>query len=225
MQRVKISSELQNIIKGVPQWSILSPILFNIFLKDIFASLSETTLWNYADDNTICNSDENIENVKSHLLSMTKIAIDWFERNCIQANSEKNSGNYSCPCQEWVLRFVYRDHKSSYEELLDQAKLQSVHLGRLRSLATEIHKAVHGGVPPYVRSLFTERESEYSLRRNHSLILPPYNTISFGKQSIRYTGPKVWNSLPNNLRQTTSLKEFWSGTNCTCSVCCYKKYQ
>ena len=68
------------------------------------------------------------------------------------------------------------------------------------------------------------RESEYRLRRNHSLILPPYNTISFGKQSIRYTGPKVWNSLPNNLRQTTSLKEFknlistWSGTNCTCSL-------
>ena len=130
--------------------------------------------------------------------------------------------------QERALRFVYRDYKSSYEKLLDQAKLQSLHLGRLRSLATEIHKAVHGGAPPYVSSLFTERESEYSLRRNHSLILPPYNTISFGKQSIRYTGPKVWNSLPNNLRQTTSLKEFkhlistWSGTNCTCSLCCYK---
>ena len=83
--------------------------------------------------------------------------------------------------QERALRFVYRDYKSSYEKLLDQAKLQSLHLGRLRSLATEIHKAVHGGAPPYVSSLFTERESEYSLRRNHSLILPPYNTISFGK--------------------------------------------
>ena len=72
--------------------------------------------------------------------------------------------------QERALRFVYRDYKSSYEELLDQAKLQSLPLGRLRSLATEIHKAVHGGAPLYVSSLFTERESEYSLRRNHSLI-------------------------------------------------------
>ena len=130
--------------------------------------------------------------------------------------------------QERALSFVYRDYKISYEELLDQAKLQSLYLGRLRSLATEIHKAVHGGAPPYVSSLFTERESEYSLRRNHSLILPQYNTISFGKQSIRYTGPKVWNSLPNTLRQTTSLKELknlistWSGTNCTCSLCCFK---
>ena len=65
--------------------------------------------------------------------------------------------------QERALRFVYRDYKSSYEELLDQAKLQSLHLGRLTSLATEIHKTVHGGAPPYVSSLSTERESEYSL--------------------------------------------------------------
>ena len=83
--------------------------------------------------------------------------------------------------QEGALRFIYRDYKSSYEELLDQAKLQSLHLGRLKSLTTEIHKAVHGGAPPYVSSLFTERESKYSLRRNHSLILPTYNTISFKK--------------------------------------------
>ena len=105
------------------------------------------------------------------------------------------------------------DYKSSYEKLLDQAKLQSLHLGRQRSLATEIHKAVHGGAPPYVSSLFTERESEYSLRRNHSLILPPYNTISFGKQSIRYTGPKVWNSLPNNITkrvQKPNLNLVWN---------------
>ena len=67
----------------------VGPILFNIFLNDIFASLNETPLYNYADDSTICNSDENIENVKSHLVSMIKIAIDWFERNCMQANPEK----------------------------------------------------------------------------------------------------------------------------------------
>ena len=54
---------------------------------------------------------------------------------------------------------VYRDYKSSYEKLLDQAKLQSLHLGRLRSLATEIHKAVHGGGPLPMSALFSQREN------------------------------------------------------------------
>ena len=35
--------------------------------------------------------------IKSHLVSMTKIAIDWLERNCMQANPEKISGNFPCP--------------------------------------------------------------------------------------------------------------------------------
>ena len=42
-------------------------------------------------------SDENIQNVKSHLVSMTKIAIDWLERNCMQANPEKFQANLLAP--------------------------------------------------------------------------------------------------------------------------------
>ena len=92
---------------------------------------------------------------------------------------------------ERALRFINRDYKSSYEELLDQAKLQSLHLGRLTSLVTQIHKAVHGWGSSL--SFPTGREYEYNLRRKHSLITPPFNTIFYGKQSIRYTGHKVWN--------------------------------
>ena len=51
---------------------------------------------------TICNSDENIENVKSHLVSMTKIAIDLFERNCMQANPEKFQAIFLAPGQKKV---------------------------------------------------------------------------------------------------------------------------
>ena len=47
-------SNWQDIYKGVPQGSILVPVLFNIFLNDIFHLTTSSTLYNYADDNTNC---------------------------------------------------------------------------------------------------------------------------------------------------------------------------
>ena len=55
-QRVRVNSNFsawERIISGVPQGSILGPLLFNIFLNDLFLLVKNSELSNYADDNTL----------------------------------------------------------------------------------------------------------------------------------------------------------------------------
>ena len=48
-----VCSDFKYITSGVPQGSIVGPILFNAFLNDFFFCIRKASVHNFADDNTL----------------------------------------------------------------------------------------------------------------------------------------------------------------------------
>ena len=91
-QRTKINSEYsswQEILFGVPQGSILGPLLFNIFLCDLFMVMKDFEFASYADDNTPYATGENIEDLIIKLQNASKTLFQWFTDNQMKANPDK----------------------------------------------------------------------------------------------------------------------------------------
>ena len=89
-QRTKINSEFspwEEILFGVPQGSILGPLLFNIFLCDLFFIMNDVEFASYADGNTpfFVGDDLNYVILKLHNPTQFK----WFNDNQMKANPDK----------------------------------------------------------------------------------------------------------------------------------------
>ena len=91
-QHVKINSSFSSwseLIQGVPQGSVLGPLLFNIYLNDLFLALKDVEVCNFADDTTPFICDLELNTGLNRLEENSAIALRWFEINYMKLNSDK----------------------------------------------------------------------------------------------------------------------------------------
>ena len=74
---------------GVPQGSVLRPLLFNIHLNYLFMCVKDAQICNYTDETTIYACDSNIQGVIATLESDALKIAEWFPDNYMKLNEGK----------------------------------------------------------------------------------------------------------------------------------------
>ena len=100
----------------------------------------------------------------------------------------------------------------------------SIEIRKLRFLAIEIFKTIKNLNPSFMKEIFTLNTTR-DVSRN-KLLVKTQITKKYGTNTLRSLGPKIWNNLPTEIKNSENLSTFktliktWSGPSCKCGICC-----
>ena len=193
------TSDLKEIVCGVPQGSLLGPLLFILYINDLSTATNLFSYILYADDTNIICSDQNINSLcKKVNENLAKIS-EWFHSNRLSVNTKKcNYMLFSNRLRNVDLSHFHVQLNNINIPRVETTKFLGVHLDSnltWRSHISEIQTKVSKNVG--VMSKLSYMLPKYALRMLYcTLVLPFFSYCNL-----------VWaNTFPTSLKQLNALQ-------------------
>ena len=142
-----------------------------------------------------------------------KFHFDYF--NVVWGNGNKTLANQLQKLQNRAARVLTSSaFDTSTEYLFQLLSWRRLESQRQIQKACMVYKSLIGlVVPGYLRSRFVERSAitDFSLRNSEDKLAVPLPRTNFLKNSFRYSGVVLWNSLLTQMRQARTLDSFHAG--------------
>ena len=193
-------SAFANIKSGVPQWSILGPTLFLLFINDLPLLLNYCYADLFADDETDHNNSPDIDEINEEMLINFFKIVGWSKQNKLPINFNKST---------YMILGAKRRIQDAYELLLniDDEKIEKVSRQKLLGIIIDEHLIW----TPNIDYLCSNIATKISLFKQLSSYLPQ-NIIKLFYQSdilplIDY-GCNTWSATSSlNIERISKLQK------------------
>ena len=82
-------SSWKELLTGVPQGSVLGPLLFNVYLNDLLYAVRNTEICYFADDTTPHSSGFDLKVVMIDVEHDCSLVVEWFRDKYLTINADK----------------------------------------------------------------------------------------------------------------------------------------
>ena len=78
----------------------------------------------------------------------------------------------------------------------------------MQVLAAEMCKIKSDMAPELLNAIFQNRKLPFNLRRNSSFSVRQVHSVYHGTESLSFLGPKIWELVPEDIKQSECLEIF-----------------
>ena len=124
---------------------------------------------------------------------------------------------------ERPLWLIYNNKSSSYDVFLLKGGLVSIHHRNIQNLVTPMFIVKNDlSTEIFTDTFLQQAPTQYNLQHHNDFITPVVQSVYHRSKVISFRGAKIWNCLPQNLKQLKSFNSFneqicsWKSESCPC---------